>query len=106
MAWLWLGAACAFEIVFALATNATHGFTRLWPSVIAFTTATGGVVALSMCLRTLDVSVAYAIWTAVGAAGTAVGSAFLFGEALSTRKALSILSIIVGVIGLRVIGTA
>lgn len=92
--------------MFALATNATNGFTRLRPSVIAILSATGGVVALSMCLRTLDVSVAYAIWTAVGAAGTAVGSALLFGEALSTRKTLSIIAIIVGVIGLRFTGTA
>ena len=104
MAWLWLSAACAFEIVFALATNATNGFTRLRPSLLAFVTAAGGVVALSMSLRTLDVSVAYAIWTAVGAAGTAVGSALIFGEALTTRKTLSIVSIIVGVIGLRALG--
>jgi quaternary ammonium compound-resistance protein SugE len=103
---LWLGVACAFEVVFALATNATHGFTRLRPSVVAVVAAIGGVVTLSMSLRTLDVSVAYAIWTAVGAAGTAAGSALLFGDALSRRKTLSIVAIIAGVVGLRVIGSA
>ncbi|MEZ0107718.1 multidrug transporter EmrE-like cation transporter [Catenulispora sp. EB89] len=59
MAWTYLLIASVFEVAFALGTNATHGFTRLWPSVFTLLAAAGGIFTLSLALRTLDVSVGY-----------------------------------------------
>src|ERR1043165_6360555 len=55
MAWIYLSVAIVFEIAFALGTNATKGFTRLWPSVFTLVSAAAGVFTLSLALKTLDV---------------------------------------------------
>lgn len=104
MAWGWLAVACVFEVMFALGAKAAHGFTRPVPSMITAIGAAGGVLTLGLALRELDLSIGYTVWTAVGAIGTTLGSAVIFGEHMSYRKLASILAIIVGVVGLRLSG--
>lgn len=101
-AWAYLLLASVFEISFALGTNATHGFTRLWPSLLVVVTATGGVFFLSTALRHLDVGVGYTVWVGIGSVGTVLLGAVLFGEALTVPKLLCFALIIGGVITLRV----
>ena len=101
MAWLYLICAGVLEIVFALGLKYSQGFTRLWPSLVFVVGGAGSFYLLTRALQTLPVGTAYAVWTGIGAAGTAlVGIAFL-GESGSVLRLLSILLIIVGVIGLR-----
>lgn len=102
MPWIWLAIASVFEVAFALGTNATNGFTRLWPSVLTLLAAAGGIFTLSLALRDLDVGVAYTIWTGIGSVGTVLFAKFLFGEKLTLRKVACFAIIILGVIGLRV----
>ncbi|HEX8190900.1 MAG TPA: SMR family transporter, partial [Pyrinomonadaceae bacterium] len=83
MAWLYLFVAGLMEVAWAVGLKYTHGFTRLWPSVW-----TGAALALSMlllaaALRTLPLGTAYAVWTGIGAVGTAALGVLLFGESAS-----------------------
>ncbi|WP_406113048.1 DMT family transporter [Kitasatospora purpeofusca] len=101
MAWAYLAVAVVFEIVFALGTNATKGFTRLWPSVLTLTAAAGGIYTLSLALRTLDVSVGYTIWTGLGSIGTVLFGALIFKERITLPKLLSFAAIIAGAVTLK-----
>jgi len=102
MTWLFLGFAILFEIAFALGTNATKGFTRLWPSVLTLLAAAGGIYNLSLALRKLDVSVGYTIWTGLGGVGTVVLGSIIFKEKITTARLISFISIIGGAVLLRV----
>ncbi|MFI0739544.1 DMT family transporter [Streptomyces sp. NPDC021100] len=101
MAWVYLAVAIVFEIAFALGTNATKGFTRLWPSVFTLLAAAGGIFTLSQALRTLDVGVGYTIWTGIGSIGTVVFGAVLYKEKITLPKLLSFAAIIAGAVTLK-----
>lgn len=101
MSWIYLSIAVVFEVAFALGTNATKGFTRLWPSIFTLLAAAGGVFTLSLALKGLDVGVGYTIWTGTGSIGTVLFGALVYKEKLTPGKLVSFLSIIGGVIVLR-----
>lgn len=101
MAWIYLSVAIVFEIAFALGTNATKGFTRLWPSVFTLVSAAAGVFTLSLALKTLDVSVGYTVWTGIGSIGTVLLGALIYKERITLPKVVSFLSIVGGVVLLR-----
>ncbi|MFI6326427.1 DMT family transporter [Nonomuraea sp. NPDC050556] len=101
MAWIYLAIAIVFEIAFALGTNATQGFTRLWPSVFTLLAAAGGIYTLSLALKTLDVGVGYTIWTGIGSIGTVLLGALIYKEKITLPKLLSFAAIIAGAITLK-----
>ncbi|GAA0413122.1 multidrug efflux SMR transporter [Streptomyces luteireticuli] len=101
MAWIYLGVAIVFEIAFALGTNATKGFTKLWPSVLTVLAAAGGIFTLSRALTTLDVGVGYTIWTGLGSVGTVVLGAVIYKERITLPKLLSFAAIIAGAVTLK-----
>ena len=104
MAWVLLVVAGLFETAFAVLLKMSHGLTRLWPTVTFAICALLSFGLLTIALRHLEVGAAYAVWTGIGAAGTAiVGMAFL-GDAASTLKLVSIGLILAGVIGLNLSG--
>ncbi|MFI9510936.1 DMT family transporter [Nocardia sp. NPDC052566] len=104
MSWIYLGIAIVFEIAFALGTNATKGFTKLWPSVFTLLAAAGGIFTLSLALRTLDVGVGYTIWTGVGSIGTVILGALVYKEKITLPKLASFAAIIAGALLLRAAG--
>ncbi|GAA2357665.1 DMT family transporter [Nonomuraea africana] len=101
MAWIYLSIAIVFEIGFALGTNATQGFTRLWPSVFTLLAAAGGIFTLSLALRTLDVGVGYTVWTGVGSIGTVLLGALIYKERITVPKLVSFAAIIGGIVLLK-----
>ena len=104
MAWLIILAAGLFETGFAVALKMSHGLTRIWPTAIFAACALASFALLTIALRKLEVGAAYAVWTGIGAAGTAVvGMAFL-GDTVSTTKIVAICLILAGVIGLNLSG--
>jgi quaternary ammonium compound-resistance protein SugE len=104
MAWLTILAAGLFETGFAVSLKLSHGLTRIWPTVAFAVCALLSFALLTIALRRLEVGAAYAVWTGIGAAGTAVvGMAFL-GDAVSTMKLVSIGLILAGVVGLNLAG--
>ncbi|MEV1167075.1 multidrug efflux SMR transporter [Nonomuraea sp. NPDC049784] len=101
MAWFYLSLAVVFEVAFAIGTNATRGFTRLWPSVFTLLAASGGIFTLSLALKTLDVGVGYTIWTGLGSIGTVLLGALIYKEKITLPKLLSFAAIILGAITLK-----
>ncbi|MFD5916790.1 DMT family transporter [Kitasatospora sp. NPDC058201] len=101
MAWIYLLIASVFEVVFALATNATHGFTVLGPSLLTAGAAAGGIFFLSLALKTLDVGVGYTVWTGIGSVGTVLLGTLIFDEEMNAGKAVAFVLIIGGVLGLK-----
>jgi quaternary ammonium compound-resistance protein SugE len=101
MAWAYLAAAAAFEIMFALSMKYAEGFTRVVPTIVTVLGVVGGIAFLMLALRTLPVSVAYPIWTAVGTLGTVILGFVLLGESLTLTKFLSAVAIAAGVAGLK-----
>jgi len=104
VAWLTILAAGLFETGFAVSLKLSHGMTRLWPTVTFAICAMLSFALLTLALRHLEVGAAYAVWTGIGAAGTAiVGMAYL-GDAVSTLKLVSVGLVLAGVIGLNLSG--
>lgn len=99
-AWIYLLAAGGMEIVWAAALKASDGFTRPAPAVFGLLTAALSLLLLSLALRSLPVSIAYAVWVGIGTAGVAIYGIFVLGETSSPIKAASIALIGLGVVGL------
>ncbi|SEI20816.1 multidrug efflux SMR transporter [Tardiphaga sp. OK245] len=106
MAWAILGVAGVLEIAFAICMKWSDGFTRLVPSALTVATGLSSVILLSMSLRALPMGTAYAVWTGIGAAGTAVLGIVLLDESASPTRLLCITLILAGVIGLRWVAKA
>ncbi|KAF2394318.1 MULTISPECIES: DMT family transporter [Pseudomonas] len=103
MAWLLLGLAGILEIAFAFAMKGSEGFTRLTPGLIAAATGVSSVYILSVALRSLPVGTAYAVWTGIGAAGTAILGMAILGDSTTPLRVLCIALILGGVIGLKLV---
>ncbi len=102
MAWIHLALAAAFEVTFAMSMKYADGFTKPVPTAITVVSVIGGITFLTLAMKTLPVSVAYPIWTAVGTLGTVVLGFALLGEPLTLLKAASAIAIVAGVAGLKV----
>lgn len=101
MAWTYLIIAGVFEIAWALGLKFTDGFTRLWPSVGTVVAMAISMWFMAVALRTIPIGTGYAVWTGIGAAGTAVVGILLFQEPRNAMRLLSIVLIIAGIAGLR-----
>ena len=101
MAWTCLIVAGLLEIAWAVGLKQTQGFTRLWPSVWTVACMAASFGLLSVALRSLPIGTDYAIWTGIGAAGTAIfGMAFL-GEPREAGRLACVAVIVSGVVGLK-----
>jgi quaternary ammonium compound-resistance protein SugE len=106
MAWLLVVVAGLFETGFAVCLKLSHGFTRLWPTVAFAIFALASFGLLTLSLKKLDVGPAYAVWTGIGAAGTAIYGMIFLNDVVSVLKLVSISLVIIGVIGLQLSGSA
>jgi quaternary ammonium compound-resistance protein SugE len=100
MAWLIIVAAGIFETGFAVSLKLSHGMTRIWPTAGFAACALMSFLLLTVALRRLEVGPAYAAWTGIGAAGTALVGMIFLGETVSTLKLVSVSLILAGVVGL------
>jgi quaternary ammonium compound-resistance protein SugE len=103
MAWTLLGMAGFLEIAFAFGMKWSAGFTQLIPALFTVATGLTSVVLLSLSLRTLPLGTAYAVWTGIGAAGTAILGMTLLGDPAAPLRMLCIVLILAGVIGLKLV---
>ncbi len=104
MAWLMVVVAGLFETGFAVLLKQSNGITRLWPTVGFAVCALISFGLLTMALKKLEVGSAYAVWTGLGAAGTALVGIWALGESASVVKIVSVGLILAGVIGLNLSG--
>jgi quaternary ammonium compound-resistance protein SugE len=103
MAWVVLGIAGILEIAFAVCMKWSDGFSRLVPGALTVATGLSSVILLSLSLRTLPMGTAYAVWTGIGAAGTAILGILLLDESAALPRLLCITFILAGVIGLKLV---
>ena len=101
MAWIYLIIAGILEIGWAIGLKYTEGWTKLYPSLITVVLMIASFQFLSMALKTLPIGTAYAIWTGIGAVGTALLGMFVFGEPRDFTRISCILLIVAGIIGLK-----
>lgn len=101
MAWIYLTLAGIFEVAWAIGLKYTEGFTRLWPSLLTALTMILSFGLLSQALKTLPIGTAYAVWTGIGAVGTALIGMLVLGEPREAARIVCILLIVAGIVGLK-----
>lgn len=99
--WVSLGIAGVFEIVWAVGLKHTDGFSKLWPSLITLWAMGISLYFLSQALKTIPLGTGYAVWTGIGAAGTAILGIILFSESAALIRLFCIALIVGGIIGLK-----
>lgn len=102
--WLALAAAILLEVSGTVSMKLSDGFTKLIPSILIFVFYAASFVALTIALKKIDVSVAYAIWAGAGTALIAIIGILYFKEPATVLKGVSIFLIIAGVVGLNLSG--
>ncbi|CAA2103273.1 DMT family transporter [Variovorax paradoxus] len=103
MAWTLLGVAGILEIAFAFAMKSSEGFTRWVPALFTVASGMSSVVLLSLAMRTVPMGTGYAVWTGIGAAGTAIVGMVVLGDSAAPLRLLCIALILGGVIGLKLV---
>jgi len=101
MVWIALTLAGFLETGFVLALKASDGFTRLLPSLAFLLCAAGSFGLLTLALKTLPAGTAYAVWTGIGAGGTALAGILLLGEPAEALRLACIGAIVAGAVGLQ-----
>lgn len=101
MPWFHLIIAGLLEVAWAIGLKQTEGWTRLWPSVITVALMIASFFFLSLALRSLPIGTAYAMWTGIGAVGTALIGILIFDEPRTVARLVCILLIVAGVVGLK-----
>ena len=97
-------AAGLLETGWAVGLKYTEGFSKLWPSVWTIAAMVLSLVMLSYALKSLPIGTAYAVWTGIGACGTAILGIVLFGEPATAARLVSLGLIVAGIIGLKLVG--
>ena len=105
-AWLLLIAAGLLEVIWAIGLKYTEGFSRLIPSAITIAAMIASVWLLAMALKSIPVGTGYAVWTGIGAVGTAILGIILFNEAATVARIACICLIITGIFGLKLLSEA
>jgi quaternary ammonium compound-resistance protein SugE len=104
MSWTFLFIAAALEIVWAVGLKSTAGFTKLWPSIGVGAAMAASMFLLALAARSVPIGTAYAVWTGIGAAGTALLGIVLFHESASVARLVCLALILTGVVGLKLLG--
>lgn len=98
MPWIVLVIAGLFEVVWASAMKQSHGFTRLWPSVITIIAMFASFALLSWSMRVLPLGTAYMVWTGIGALGAFIFGIVMLGETVSAMRLAAAGMILIGLV--------
>ena len=101
MHWMFLGVAGAFEIGFTACLKMSEGFTRLWWTLAFVVSAAVSFLFLNLAMEGIPLGTCYAIWTGIGAAGTAVVGMLVFKEPVTVARVALIFALIAAVVGLK-----
>jgi len=101
MAWVILFVAGLFEIGWAVGLKYTDGFTRLVPTALTAVSLAASMGLLGLAVRSLPIGTAYAVWTGIGAVGTAVLGIVLFREPATAMRLVCLGLIVSGILGLK-----
>jgi small multidrug resistance pump len=98
--WIYLMCAIVLEVVGTTCMKLSQGFTKLLPSLLLFVFYGLSFIALTLCIKRIDVSIAYAVWAGLGTALIAVIGMTYFKEPISALKLVCLALIILGAVGL------
>jgi quaternary ammonium compound-resistance protein SugE len=101
MAWWLIVVAGLFEVGWAVGLKYTEGFTRWWPTLGTVGSMVASVALLGLAMKQLPIGTAYAVWTGIGAVGTAVLGIVLLGESAALGRLVCLGLIAVGIVGLK-----
>jgi quaternary ammonium compound-resistance protein SugE len=101
MAWIILFVAGLFEVGWAVGLKYTEGFTRLWPTVGTGVSMVLSMTLLGLALKTLPLGTAYAVWTGIGAIGTALFGILVLKEPATAARLVCLCLIVAGILGLK-----
>jgi quaternary ammonium compound-resistance protein SugE len=101
MSWVWLIVAGVLEVAWAVGLKYADGFAKLWPSVITVALMLASFWCLAQAVKGLPLGTSYAIWTGIGAVGTAVFGIILFKEPATVARLLCMVLIVAGIVGLK-----
>ncbi len=104
MSWIFLVFAILFEVAGTTCMKLSEGFTKLLPSVGLGVFYLLSLTLLTLALKRIDVSVAYAIWSGLGTAVISVIGIAIFREPVTAMKIGSLVLIVLGVVGLNLSG--
>lgn len=102
--WIFLVLAIGFEVAGTTSMKLAHGFTRLVPSIAVFVFYGFSLTFLTLALKRIDVSVAYAVWAGLGVVAISIIGVMAFSEPMTITKAGFIAMIVIGVVGLNLTG--
>lgn len=103
MAWIYLLVAGLFEVGWAIGLKYTEGFTRPVPVALTLLSMAASLGLLGLALKTLPIGTAYAVWTGIGTAGTALLGIYLLGESAAALRLACIGLILAGIVGLKLV---
>lgn len=101
MPWFWLIVAGLLEIGWAIGLKYTDGFRKLGPSVVTVVLMLASFWCLSQAIKVLPLGTSYAIWTGIGAVGTAIAGILLFKEPATVARLVCMVLIVAGIAGLK-----
>jgi quaternary ammonium compound-resistance protein SugE len=101
MSWAYLVLAGLFEIGFASTLKLTEGFTKLWPTLAFGACLLLGFIFLEKSLKDIPIGTAYAVWTGIGAAGTAIIGILVYKEPATALRLFFIATLVASIIGLK-----
>ncbi|MFB7474124.1 DMT family transporter [Kitasatospora sp. NPDC056184] len=103
MAWLVLVLSGVLETVWAVALEASKGFSRLVPTVVFGVALALSMGGLAYAMRSIPIGTGYAVWVGIGAVGTALYGMAVLGDAVTLARIGCLLLIVSGVVGLKVL---
>lgn len=101
MAWIFLFIAGIFEVVWVVSLKYAENFTRPGPTLLTLSAMVAGILCLSQAIKIVPIGTAYAVWTGVGAVGTAIMGIAFFGESRNIPRVACIFLIVIGIVGLK-----
>lgn len=101
MNWVFLVIAGIFEVVWETAMKYSHGFTNLMPSIVTIAGMLISFFLLAHATKTLPLSIAYPVWTGIGAVGTVIAGIVLFGDKISPITWGFVILLLVSIVGIK-----
>jgi quaternary ammonium compound-resistance protein SugE len=101
MGWFFLCLAGLLEVGWAIGLKYSEGFSRLWPCAWTVLAMIASFYFLALGLKTIPVGTGYAVWTGIGAVGTATLGIALFAEPTTLPRLISLALIVLGILGLK-----
>lgn len=101
MAWLILVIAGLLEVGWAVGLKYAEGFRRPIPSALTLVAMVASIYLLAQAVKTIPIGTGYAIWTGIGAVGTAIFGILFLGEPAGALRLACIALIVSGIVGLK-----